>query len=143
MVNDTGAPMRHLPGGLKVLLRAEGFAAFAAALLAYHALGASWWLLGALILVPDLSMLGYLAGPRTGAMVYNAAHSYLGPALLGGFAYALGAPLAGAVALIWVAHIGLDRALGYGLKSARGFAHTHLGRIGRSEDGGVAKRRAD
>ncbi|MCK0208084.1 DUF4260 domain-containing protein [Starkeya koreensis] len=143
MANEIGATLRPAPDGPTILLRIEGLAGFGAALFAYHALGASWWLFAALILVPDLSMLGYLAGPRTGAFFYNVAHTYLGPALLGGLAYALGAPLAGAIAVIWVAHIGLDRALGYGLKSARGFAHTHLGRIGRNEDDGAAKRHAD
>lgn len=114
------------------LLRAEGLAVFAAALVAYAALGASWWLFAALILAPDLSMLGYLAGPRPGAFFYNAAHTYVGPALLGGLAYGVSAPLAGAIALIWTAHIGLDRLLGYGLKYPAGFALTHLGRVGRN-----------
>lgn len=120
----TGAPA--------ALLRVEGLAVFAAALAAYAALGASWWLFAALILAPDLSMLGYLAGPRPGAFFYNAAHTYVAPALLGGLAYGFSAPLAGAIALIWTAHIGLDRLLGYGLKYSVGFSHAHLGRLGRN-----------
>ena len=76
-------------------------------------------------------MLGYLIGPRAGAAVYNVAHTTalaLPLALAGFFA---GEPALLAVALIWIAHIGFDRALGYGLKYPSGFGDTHLGRIGR------------
>ncbi|MFK8250290.1 DUF4260 domain-containing protein [Ancylobacter terrae] len=114
-----------------VLLRLEGLAMFGGALLAYAALGQGWWLFAALILAPDLSMLGYLAGPAVGARLYNAFHTYVAPAVLAACAYLLAEPLGGAIAAIWVAHIGLDRALGYGLKYPEGFAHTHLGRLGR------------
>ena len=76
-------------------------------------------------------MLGYLAGPRIGAAAYNAVHSYVGPIILLVGAVTLGAPIGIAIALIWSAHIGIDRALGFGLKYPEGFAFTHLGRIGR------------
>lgn len=132
MTTEREASSGTVTGASARLLRAEGLAVFAAALAAYAALGASWWLFAALILVPDLSMLGYLAGPRAGAFVYNAAHTYVAPALLGALAYGVSAPLAGAIALIWTAHIGLDRALGYGLKYTTGFGHTHLGFLGRN-----------
>jgi hypothetical protein len=76
-------------------------------------------------------MAGYLAGPRTGARVYNAFHAYLGPlALVSAGALAM-RPLAVDLALIWMAHIGMDRALGYGLKYTSSFGDTHLGRVGR------------
>lgn len=114
-----------------LLLRLEGGAAFVAALLAYWTLGASWLLFAALILAPDLSMLGYLAGPRVGALAYNLAHTSVAPALLGLFAVTTASTVGLAVATIWVAHIGLDRALGYGLKYPGAFAETHLGRLGR------------
>jgi hypothetical protein len=93
----------------------------------------------ALILVPDLSFAFYLFGPRAGAVAYNAAHS-----TVGAFALALtsqsGLSIAGfgsasvlfPIALIWFAHIGFDRALGYGLKYASGFWDTHLSAIGRA-----------
>ena len=94
-----------------------------------------WWGEGGagifvlLFLAPDLGMLGYLAGPRVGAFVYNLFHTYLGPAvLLVVGLMTLGAPVYWA--LIWFAHIGLDRALGFGLKRTSGFQDTHLGRIG-------------
>ncbi|WP_304219059.1 DUF4260 family protein, partial [Phenylobacterium aquaticum] len=78
-------------------------------------------------LVPDLSMLGYLLGRRAGAVSYNLAHSYAGPAALGAAGIIQSQPLMTALALVWVAHVGFDRMLGYGLKYATGFKHTHLG----------------
>jgi hypothetical protein len=96
----------------------------------YLVSGASWWLYAALFLAPDLSFLAYLAGPRLGAIGYNALHATIGPLLLGLCGVAMPWPMAGSIALIWLAHIGIDRALGYGLKSAAGFGLTHLGRIG-------------
>jgi hypothetical protein len=122
-----------LAGAPRLVLRLEGAAALIAAAAAYGAWGSGWGLFAALFLVPDVSMLGYLAGPRVGAACYNAGHSYIGPALLGAAGLASGQPLAIAVALIWVAHIGFDRMLGYGLKYAAGFGHTHLGRVGKAK----------
>ena len=113
------------------LLRLENAALAALAIGLYWQSGASWWLFAALILVPDLSFIGYLRGPRVGARVYNAAHSWIGPVLAGAAGGLRQQPLAISVALVWAAHIGIDRALGYGLKHESGFSDTHLGRIGR------------
>lgn len=117
-----GAPS----GAPLLLLRAEGLALLAAAAAGYGALGGSWWLFAGLLLVPDLAMLGYLAGPRAGAAAYNALHTTLGPALLGLLAFGISSTGLGGLALIWAAHIGMDRAAGYGLKYASGFGATHL-----------------
>jgi hypothetical protein len=114
-------------GGVSILLRLEGAAVMAGAGLGYHLAHASWVLFAVLFLVPDLSMLGYLAGRRIGAGAYNAGHSYLGPAVLAALWVTLHSPTLLAVALIWAAHIGFDRMLGYGLKYAAGFGVTHLG----------------
>ena len=113
-------------GGLRTLLRLEGLA-----LLLYYVWDGSWWVYALLFFLPDLSFAAYLAGPRFGALVYNAAHSYLAPMAMmtGGFATA--SPLVLSIAMIWLAHIGFDRMLGYGLKYAAGFGFTHLGRIGK------------
>jgi hypothetical protein len=113
------------------VLRAEGLAVLALAVAGYSALGGSWLLFGLLFLVPDLSMAGYLRGPRMGAALYNAGHAYLVPALVALGGWWGGSPPAVQVALIWAAHIGFDRALGYGLKLPAGFRHTHLGMVGR------------
>jgi hypothetical protein len=112
------------------VLRAEGLAAFAAATAGYYVLGGPLWLYLVLALAPDLSMLGYLRGPRVGAAVYNAAHTYVAPGLLAAAGVALGAETAVLVALVWAAHVGADRTLGYGLKDPSGFTTTHLGSIG-------------
>lgn len=118
-------------GGLRTLLRLEGLALFIGMTLLYAVWEGSWWVYAILFLAPDLSFIGYLAGPKAGAVVYNAAHSYMAPMALMTTGFALSSPLVLSIAMIWLAHIGFDRALGYGLKYYAGFALTHLGRIGR------------
>jgi hypothetical protein len=117
-------------GGLRTLLRLEGLTLFTGMTLLYAVWGGSWWIYATLFLVPDLSFAAYLAGPRFGAIVYNTAHSYMAPMSLMTTGFALDSPLTLSIALIWLAHIGIDRALGYGLKYETGFTYTHLGRIG-------------
>jgi hypothetical protein len=119
-------------GGLRTLLRLEGLTLFVGMTLLYGVWDGSWWVYAILFLAPDLSFAAYLAGPRAGAIVYNAAHSYMAPMTLMTTGFALSSPLVLSIAMIWLAHIGIDRALGYGLKYAAGFAFTHLGRIGRA-----------
>ncbi len=117
--------------GVDLILRAEALAIFVAGVLAYLQLnGHPLWLLP-LLLLPDVSMVGYLGGPRLGAITYNLGHNLvLGLALVGiGWLAAL-APLALAGAIA-IAHVGMDRSLGYGLKLPTDFKDTHLGRIGR------------
>jgi hypothetical protein len=111
------------------LLRLEGAAVAVAAVALYFHLGYPWWLLLVLALAPDLSMIGYAAGPAAGAFAYDIAHTYAIPvalALVGVFA---DADLAVQVSLVWAAHIGVDRAIGYGLKYPSGFQETHLQRV--------------
>ena len=114
-------------GGPRLWLRLEGLAVLALALLLYQRGGHSWMLLAVLFLAPDLSFAAYLAGPRMGALVYNLAHSYVGPVIAAALALLTGRPPVAAT--IWAAHIGFDRALGYGLKYPSGFADTHLGQL--------------
>lgn len=119
------------PRTIEGILRVEWLAIAVAVLAAYAWRGASWSLFFILILVPDLSMLGYLAGRRAGAAVYNAFHILVWPALflVGGLMLQQG--LLVDLAAIWTVHITIDRALGYGLKLPGGFGDTHLGRIGK------------
>lgn len=112
------------------LLRAEGLFVLAAAIAVYVHVGGGWLLFVLLLLAPDLGMLGYLTGPRVGAVAYNAVHIYAGPVLVGLVGLFLASTLTVQLALIWTAHIGLDRMLGYGLKSPEGFKVTHLGTLG-------------
>ena len=111
------------------LLRVEGVALLALSVLLYWVNGGSWLLFGVLLLAPDLSMLGYLAGPSVGAAIYNAFHTYAMPAVVGALGMIFASPLAIAVALIWLAHIGVDRTVGYGLKYPTSFKDTHLQRV--------------
>jgi hypothetical protein len=119
-------------GGVRVLLRLEGLTLFAGMVLLYWIWGGSWWVFAILFLAPDLSFIAYLSDPKSGAIVYNAAHSYMAPVALLTTGFAAGEPLVLSIAMIWLAHIGIDRALGYGLKYQAGFGFTHLGRIGKS-----------
>lgn len=101
----------------------------AAAIVLYFHAGYPWWLLLALALAPDLSMVGYLAGRRVGALAYDAAHTFALPLALAAAGAVADADLAIEVGLIWLAHIGVDRAIGYGLKYPSGFEDTHLQRV--------------
>lgn len=129
MATEDAAPA--VAGMPHLLLRLEGLALAVVAVYLYPRVSDSWWLFAALILAPDLSFLAYLAGPRVGAAVYNVAHTTVLPFGLALLGLLLPAIILVAIALIWLAHIGVDRALGYGLKYPNGFGFTHLGRIGR------------
>jgi hypothetical protein len=119
-------------GAVAATLRLEGGVALVLAVAAYRLLGASGWMFAWLFLAPDLSMLGYLANRRVGALTYNIGHSYLTPAALALGGVLLHNALAYQLAAIWFAHIGFDRLLGYGLKYPQAFGATHLGFIGKS-----------
>jgi hypothetical protein len=122
-------------GGVNFLLRAEGACVLLVSLLAYSKFGIGWGTFALFFLAPDLSFFGYLAGPRMGAVAYNTAHSYLGALLTLIAGLLLASPVATSAGLIWCAHIGFDRMLGYGLKYSAGFGFTHLGLIGRARLG--------
>jgi len=107
-------------------LRVEGLAVTVLSAILYARTGASWWLFAALWLVPDLSMLGYLAGPRFGSYGYNVVHSYIVPAIMAAIALLLSHAALMPYLLLWFNHIGVDRLLGYGLKYPTGFGATHL-----------------
>lgn len=111
------------------LLRLEGLAIAAGSLILYFDAGFGWLLLVVLVLAPDLSMLGYLGGPRLGSLTYDAVHTNVGPVALAVVGLVGGYETALQIALIWLAHIGLDRLLGYGLKYPTGFKDTHLQRV--------------
>ncbi len=117
-------------GAVRIWLRAEGFSVLALSALLYSHFGASWWIFFGLLLVPDLSMLGYLINPRIGSTAYNLAHNYVLPLAVAIAALALDRPAILPYACIWTAHIGLDRLLGYGLKYPAAFSATHLGNLG-------------
>jgi hypothetical protein len=125
---DLATPVTGMP---RLLLRLEGAALMGGALLFYPQTGGTWLLFALVVLLPDLSLLAYLAGPRIGALAYNATHTTLGPLALILVGFYGSSHVAIAVALIWLTHVGADRLLGFGLKYGAGFAFTHLGWIGR------------
>lgn len=113
-----------------VVLRLESLAVAVAALALYIDGDYAIWALLAFLLAPDLSFAAYVAGPRVGAVGYNLAHTYVFPIALAAGCLLFGeAGLPVQIALIWSAHIGIDRLLGYGLKYPTAFKDTHLGRV--------------
>ncbi|MCA9903335.1 MAG: DUF4260 family protein [Anaerolineae bacterium] len=109
-----------------ILLRLEGGAVLAAAIAAYAYTNGNGWAFVGLLLAPDLAMLGYLANVRLGSLLYNVAHFYALPAAVIAAALLLNTPVLFHIGLIWAAHIGMDRLLGYGLKYPTHFKDTHL-----------------
>ncbi len=128
--------LHAVTGTPRVWLRAEGVAALVAGAALYLHLGGPLLWLVPLLFAVDVSMVGYLGGPRPGALVYNLAHNWVAGLAVLALAWWLGsAPLALGGAIL-VAHTGLDRTLGYGLKYPTAFADTHLGRLGRPRGAG-------
>jgi Domain of unknown function (DUF4260) len=128
---DPAIDVPAVAGAPRALLRLEGLFVFVLSIALYCRLGDSWWLFALLFLAPDLSFLAYLAGPRVGAIAYNAVHTTIGSVLLSLAGFLTSYQPAVAIGLIWLGHCGIDRALGYGLKYEAGFGFTHLGRIGK------------
>jgi hypothetical protein len=127
-----GEALGAVTGMPRMWLRAEGAAFLAAGAGLYlHLGGVALWLVP-LLLAVDISMVGYLVGPRLGALIYNLAHNWVAGVAVLGLASWLGSPTVGLVGAILAAHTGMDRAAGYGLKYPTAFADTHLGRLGRA-----------
>jgi Domain of unknown function (DUF4260) len=132
MMTLTGAPSTTKTSTIsmpRLLLHAEGFALFAGAIALYAYQGFNWWVFALLLLAPDLFALGYLLNTRIGAYSYNFAHTTVLPLALAVISFFVGWETGLQVALIWFAHIGMDRTVGYGLKYPSAFKETHLGRV--------------
>jgi hypothetical protein len=118
---------------MKNILRSEEIAMFLFSIFIFSKMEFAWWWFAALLLAPDISMLGYLANPKIGAWTYNIAH-HKGIALL---VFALGIISNNAYlqlsGVILFAHSSMDRIMGYGLKYTDSFQNTHLGVIGKSK----------
>lgn len=113
----------------RMLLHLEGAVVATIAVVLYFWDGHPWWLLVVLALAPDLSMVGYALGPRVGAVAYDVAHTYALAVPLAAVGVLADVDAAVAVGLVWVTHIGVDRAVGYGLKYPTRFEDTHLQRV--------------
>ena len=123
-------------GAPRVWLRLEGVSLLAAAVAGYAWTQEPWWLFAGLLLAPDLSALGYMHSRAAGALIYNLAHAMPVPAALVALGLSQGSSVLVAVALTWLAHIGMDRAMDYGLKYSDDPGHTHLGWHGPTRRGG-------
>lgn len=117
-------------GAPRKLLRLEAATLLVGALIAYSTTRQAWWLVPLTVLVPDFLAAGYLGGSRLGAVLYNLVHSTPLPAIMVGVGWWQARPIVLALGLVWLAHIGMDRLLGYGLKYSDNFQHTHLGWMG-------------
>lgn len=115
-----------LPGWL---LRVEGAAVFSGSVAVYAAQDFSWLWFALLFFLPDIALFVYLVNQQTGRTVYNLLHTITVPLLLVLLGYATGVPALLQIGLIWLAHIGLDRTIGYGLKLDSEFKETHLQRV--------------
>jgi len=123
---------------VKVTLHLEGLAVLTAAVWVYFTqLEASWIAFALLLLIPDLSMVGFLRGTRLGATTYNVVHNYVLVAAVLAAGVIFGADVVTALGVILAAHIGMDRAIGYGLKYPTAFGHTHLQRVGEGGEAAV------
>jgi len=113
-----------------MLLRMEETALLVGAVLLYWQMHFSWVLFAVLFLAPDLFMVGFLAGPKVGAAVYNIGHMVVWPLVAFGVGWRMGQSVWEAVGITWFAHIAMDRALGFGLKYPTNFKDTHLQHVG-------------
>lgn len=120
---------------MKLLLKVEELAEMLLALFVFAHLPYAWWVLPATFLLPDLSLVGYVAGPRVGAICYNIVHHKALAVAVGVSGWVLGQPLLVLAGTVLLAHSAFDRLLGYGLKYAMGFQDTHLGGTQVSQSG--------
>jgi hypothetical protein len=120
-------------GAVRTWLRLEGLAAFGAGLALFGASGGNWLFIIPLLLLPDISAAGFVAGSRVGTFTYNLVHNWAPGLVILALAVLLASPGLELVAAILIAHVGMDRAAGYGLKLPNSFKDTHLGRMGREK----------
>lgn len=113
----------------KLVLQIEGLAVLITCIYFYAYQDFSWLLFLVLFFAPDISMIGYLINSHLGAKLYNLFHTYIIPIILILVGVAMSINLLLLLGLIWTAHIGMDRMLGYGLKYPTGFKDTHLTRV--------------
>jgi uncharacterized protein DUF4260 len=120
-------------GAVRNWLRLEGLAAFVGGLALFGTVGGNWLLVVPLLLLPDVSAAGYLINRRVGAVTYNLVHNWAPGLAVLGVGFGLAVPALQLVGAILIAHVGMDRAAGYGLKLPTAFGDTHLGRMGRAK----------
>lgn len=118
---------------MKALLTLEEIGQFCLAIFLFSRLDFSWWLFPAFLLLPDLSIIGYLINPKIGALLYNLFHHKLIAILILIIGFSLNIPVVELIGIILLAHSAMDRIFGYGLKYNDDFKHTHLGWMGKKD----------
>jgi hypothetical protein len=113
----------------RLFLHLEGAITLITATVIFFQLGYPWWVFLLFLLAPDLSAIGYLGGAKVGSITYNMAHTSAFPLILALVSWVTGWSLGLPIAMIWLAHIGMDRMVGYGLKYPESFKQNHLGRV--------------
>jgi ABC-type nitrate/sulfonate/bicarbonate transport system permease component len=116
-------------------IKLEELAQFLFSIYLFSLLPFAWWVYPVFLFAPDLSMVGYLAGPRVGAIIYNLIHHKAISLALIVLGFLLALPVVSLAGVILFGHTSLDRVLGYGLKYPDSFRHTHLGMIGQEKQG--------
>ena len=118
---------------MKTLIKVEEAAQLVLSIFLFAQLPFAWWVYPALLLVPDVSMIGYAASNRMGAFMYNLIHHKALAILIGilGFYFSNDSLLLAGIILF--GHSSMDRMFGYGLKFETGFGYTHLGEIGKGK----------
>lgn len=122
--------MQPVKDKLQWVLRVEGMIMLILSIVAFSYFDTSWTMFITLFLIPDIALIAYFFGKKVGAVFYNMTHSLTGPMILMAIGFLIEGELTIAISFIWIAHIGFDRALGYGLKYSSGFRDTHLGVVG-------------
>ena len=120
---------------MKNVLKLEEAALWLLSILVFAQLEFSWWWYPLLLLLPDISMVGYLSGPRPGAIIYNFWHHRLTALSIFAIGFWSDSQWLMLARCILFGHIAMDRIFGYGLKFSSGFQDTHLGKIGKNGNG--------
>lgn len=115
---------------MKTLLTLEEAGQFLLGILLFSQLDYAWWYFPALLLLPDVSMAGYLLSPKAGAWLYNFFHHKVTAVAVYGIGIAVSSPILLLSGIILFSHSAMDRVFGYGLKFEDSFHNTHLGKIG-------------
>ena len=116
------------------LLKLEEAGQFALSIILFSQLDYAWWIFPAFILLPDLSMIGYVFNTKSGAVLYNLVHHKFVAIVVLALGYWMGNNALMLAGIILFGHAAMDRIFGYGLKYNDDFRHTHLGWIGQKKN---------
>lgn len=111
---------------MKLLLKTEEAFLFILSIYIFAQLEYAWWWFPALLLLPDIGMLGYLINTKIGAVIYNLVHHRAASIIVYIIGSIIISPIIQLIGIIMFAHTAMDRVFDYGLKYSDNFKHTHL-----------------